>query len=56
VTFKPYKKLTSYSDYIKIIIGGSHVELVPLFINVDGPDVYIKEAELQPEQYAICGS
>lgn len=37
ITFKPCKKISNFQDNIKVYIGGSHLELVPLFINVEDP-------------------
>lgn len=43
VYFNPTRKISNYEDKIKIYIGGSHTEIIPLFIDVEDPDIYIKE-------------
>ena len=32
------------------------MQLVPLYINVEDPDIYIKEQEILPEDFAVCGN
>lgn len=37
VYFKPSRKICNYEDKIKIYIGGSHTEILPLIIDVEDP-------------------
>ena len=56
VFFRPCKKITNFHEHIKVYIGGSHLELIPLTINVEDPDIFIKETEIVIEDYAVCGN
>ena len=55
VSFKPFKKIENYKENIRVFIRGSHMELIPLKINVSDPDIYIKEEDLIVQEESIYG-
>lgn len=55
VSFKPFKKIENYKENIRVYIKGSHMELIPLKIDVSDPDIYIREDEIVVQEESIYG-